>query len=51
MARSRRMSVHKRLRERRKAEQAELKRVTNASGLTETQVEHQTIALQLVELR
>jgi hypothetical protein len=45
------MSVHKRLRERRKAEQAELKRVTSASGFTETQVERQIVALPLVELR
>ncbi len=35
MARSRRMSAQKRLRERRKVEQAELKRVTTPSDLAE----------------
>jgi hypothetical protein len=44
------MSVHKRLRERRKAEQAELKRVTSPSDLPELQVAQQLV-LPLVDPR
>ena len=43
MARSRRMSAQKRLRERRKAEQAELKRVTSPSAVPETSAGEQLV--------
>lgn len=51
MARSRRMSAQKRLRERRKAEQAELKRVTTASDVAETPAGEPIVAATLGDPR
>lgn len=51
MARSRRMSAHKRLRERRKAQQAELKCAMSPAGFAETEVERELVLLPLADPR
>jgi hypothetical protein len=51
MARSRRMSAHKRLRARRKAERAELKRVTSPADVADTSADERIAASPLREAR